>query len=301
MATDGKEAEAAVKAVTCSNGSENQTKNSTDAAPEGAAPAPSSSAPPAASAQPPAPATAPTVLSAGSPAPAAPSAPAPTKRDKHSLQVKPEFVLETRAASLPPIVDNGDAKSNGGRDSGGGGGRDNNNKKRNRGRNKKRPRDVNITDDNKICLSILRGQECSYGAEKCRFSHDLKAYLATRPPDIRIKGFLETCPIYERSGFCHFGCMCRFGDCHTNAATGANLGERKPQEEHPVMNNISTDLRTQLRKNTYPFVCQRHFQTNNKKNHAKKDESESTKTEESVTAAGVASDFSPLPTKTRKI
>ena len=223
------------------------------------------------------------------------------ERDLHSLQVKPEFVLESRAESLPPLMETDDRKQNSdstGRDqqklSG----------KKNRGRNKKRPRDVNITADNKICLALLRGEECSYGAEQCRFSHDLKEYLASRPPDIKIKGFLESCPNFERLGFCHFGCMCRFADCHINAATGANLGELKEKED-PVMNILSPDLRTQLRRNTYPFVCQRHKHANRKNNGKKDDSAEEVgnggPVDGKAPSTSNGSDFSPLPTKTRKI
>jgi tRNA-dihydrouridine synthase 3 len=173
--------------------------------------------------------------------------------------------------------------------------------KKNRGRNKKRPRDVNITADNKICLAVLRGEECPY--EKCRFSHDLKEYLATRPPDIKIKGFLESCPLFERSGFCHFGCMCRFADCHINPATGANLGGLLKEEEDPVMNSLSADLRTQLRRNTYPFVCPRHKHANktNNDDSAKDVACNGVPVDETSPTTNSGSDFSPLPTKTRKI
>ena len=182
----------------------------------------------------------------------------------------------------------------------------------------------------------MRGEECPYGAEKCRFSHDLKAYLTTRPPDIQVKGFLETCPTFERLGRCQFGCMCRFGDCHINKATGANLEGTPPTGGVPavpqVKNAITVDLRTQLRKNTFPFVCQRskHQQQRGAKkqeqsNNVRVETAESSlaapasaaasagnaaaaaETETSSSTNGVASaaapavDFSPLPTRTRKI
>lgn len=208
------------------------------------------------------------------------------EKDLHSLQVKPEFELESRAASLPPIVATDHRQPNGNGD-----GRDQKSGKKNRGRNKKRPRDVHVTADHKICLAVLRGEECSFGADQCRFSHDIKEYLATRPPDIKIKGFLESCPVFDQSGFCQFGCMCRFADSHIHPATGANLGELQ-DEENPVVNILSADLRTQLRKNTYPFVCQRHKHANQKQNEPVDEASQPTNN---------GADFSPLPTKTRKI
>lgn len=188
-----------------------------------------------------------------------------TDQDNFSILVKPEYVLDARAPSLAPIQDTDGAIPNSemtpkdDRDKP----RDQNSKKGKRGRNKKRPRDVRIDNADKICLAVMRGEVCQFGAEKCRFGHDLKAFLAIRPDDIAVEG-MKTCPNYERNGTCPFGIMCRFGASHINMATGQNLGDARvdagalaAKKASPVVNLLSSDLQTQLRKNTYPFICQR--------------------------------------------
>ena len=105
------------------------------------------------------------------------------QNDRYSLQVKPEFILKERAASLGPIpdarqevdsrnkVDPRD-KSDNSRQSG--------KKRRNQKNNNKRPRDERQDDSEKLCMALLKGESCPWG-DKCRFSHDFKAYMATRP------------------------------------------------------------------------------------------------------------------------
>jgi CCCH-type zinc finger len=183
-----------------------------------------------------------------------------TEGDAFSIAVKPEFVLDARAPSLAPIpepttllTDHKDDRDNGNNDSKKG-------KHHKRGRNKKRPRDARIDTADKVCLAVMRGESCVYG-DQCRFSHDVKAYLATRPADIAVEG-LATCPHFETSGSCPFGVMCRLGASHINLATGQNITKNagdaeKVQGPDPVVNILSAELQTQLRKNTYPFVCQR--------------------------------------------
>jgi hypothetical protein len=220
--------------------------------------------------------------------------------DAYSLKVKPEFILKERASSLPPLPVIEDGINNGGggdardqpkvdddRDSNNrGGNRSNNNKKKKkaRGQNKKRPRDQRQDDSEKICLAILRGDHCPFGNGNCRFSHDVKAYMATRPADIvEIDG---GCPNYNTHGFCMYGAMCRVGGNHISKA-GENLrkemmvmneeeaakkdtpkkdeketaeGENKVEEkrkekvivyERDVINNLSKDLQVRLRKKEY--------------------------------------------------
>ena len=58
--------------------------------------------------------------------------------------------------------------------------------------------------------------------------------------------------------FCEYGIMCRVGKCHLNMATGQNI--RKSNHESnsvDVMNVLTKEVQTQLRKKKYPFVCQR--------------------------------------------
>jgi tRNA-dihydrouridine synthase 3 len=238
--------------------------------------------------------------------------------DAFSLHLKPEYVLKARSTSLPSLAA-ADTRED---DTERRGDNNNNNAKkgkRERGRNKKRPRDVRINDADKVCLAVMRGETCSYGAEKCRFTHDLKAYLAIRPPDIEVEG-ISKCPNFELHGFCQYGAMCRFGASHINMATGHNLKvELETIPPLPVLNALSTELQTQLRKNTYPFVCQRKNKaaavaaaaaaaavaasTDNEESKVETigQPSEMPNGEKEEASLSSVVDYSPLPTKTRKI
>ncbi|KAL3918877.1 MAG: hypothetical protein SGILL_004035 [Bacillariaceae sp.] len=219
-------------------------------------------------------------------APAPAPAPTSNKSDEYSLKVKPDFILQERSASLPPLPappprteggDTRDSRDNNNNNQGGG------KKKKRRGQNKKRPRDARQDDSEKICLATVRGETCPYG-EKCRFGHDIKAFMATRPTDIvEVEG---GCPSYNNHDYCMFGVMCRVGSCHINKA-GENLRKEKveapkneegteneaPKEgeeekdkkdpfkrcENDVVNFLPKDAQFQLRKKKYPFVCKQHF------------------------------------------
>ncbi len=117
------------------------------------------------------------------------------------LKVKSEFIRQTDAPET--VLDTTNSNSRDAsttvsrrdmRDEDGGGF---NRKKKNRGMNRKRPRDAREPDSGKICLAILRGEPCGFG-DKCKFSHDIKAYLASRPPDIKeVEG---GCPSFKLTG-----------------------------------------------------------------------------------------------------
>jgi tRNA-dihydrouridine synthase 3 len=173
--------------------------------------------------------------------------PRPSSQDKFELLVQPEFVLEERAASLPPIPTTtslqGTADTN--------------------DRHRKRPREKRAPDQAKICASILQGTECSYG-QKCRFAHDVKEFLASRPMDI--VEIQDGCPNYNTFGICRYGVACRVGSCHLNMATGANLTKEVLPRVELVLNELDKDVQSQLRKNTYPFKCKRFNQKDEKKN-----------------------------------
>lgn len=124
------------------------------------------------------------------------------------------------------------------------------NRKRQRGMNKHRER-YRPEQDVKLCATVLNGGECPYG-DGCRFSHDLRAFLAGKPPDIG-----ETCPIFTLKGHCRFGVACRFGRSHI-AEDGSNLRaedyeQRMATLARDELNVASADLTNSLRKSTYAF------------------------------------------------
>jgi tRNA-dihydrouridine synthase 3 len=185
------------------------------------------------------------------------------QNDRFSLSLKKEFVLKERSPSLAPLEPAKEEESRGG----GGDGDGNSSSKRKKTKQKKRPRDARIEAGDKICLSIMRGKTCPFG-DTCRFSHDIKEYIATRPADI-VTETGEGCHIYNKFGFCIYGAMCRFGASHINMATGDNI--RKDPESQgvpPTLNVLSKDVQIQLRKNKFPFKTKRRQDKNNDSNPA---------------------------------
>ena len=56
--------------------------------------------------------------------------------------------------------------------------------KRQRGMNKsRRPTIQRLPMSERLCSLMARGSECAYG-DKCRFSHDVAAFLASREKDL---------------------------------------------------------------------------------------------------------------------
>lgn len=174
------------------------------------------------------------------------------QNNEYSLKVKAEFVAAKRPAVLgdlppeedpPKRIDDRDDPNN----------RRNKRWGRKNKKSKKRPRDARQPNHEKVCLAVVKGHGCPYG-DGCKFSHNLADYLKTRPEDIRASDFPERCPIFDETGYCLFGALCRFGSCHFVKATGENLDERegKPQPK-PIQNNLPKEVLIQLRKRVYPF------------------------------------------------
>ncbi|CBJ31922.1 conserved unknown protein [Ectocarpus siliculosus] len=142
---------------------------------------------------------------------------------------------------------NKNGKDKGGGDWGGG-------KKGKRGRNKKRPKDDRPAQADTLCQHLSDGRPCTYG-ERCRFAHDVKAYLEKKPPDIA-----ETCPIWDARGSCPSGLKCRFGGAHTDLETLKPVvreGGPAPSSFNYI-NDLSRDLQGKLRRNQVPFACDRN-------------------------------------------
>ena len=176
------------------------------------------------------------------------------QNDRFSLNVKHQYILTSRSDTLPPLRSTNGEKDQASEEKHDDSGKRN---KKKRGMNKKRPRDKRIDNAEKMCVAIMHGKDCPYG-DTCRFSHDLKAFLASRPEDIKeVEG---GCPNFNTYGKCEYAAMCRLGSSHLNMATGENLTKEVSPSSTPVSNLLSKDVQLQLRKNTYPFKCQRHFE-----------------------------------------
>lgn len=249
--------------------------------------------------------------------------------DKFSLKVKPEYILTERPASLGPIrleesSSNGgvdDSNNNNGRDGtddrdndGRESGKQRRSRRQSRGQNKKRPRDVRQDDSEKVCSSLLKGNECPYG-DGCKFSHDLASFLATRPTDIsEVEG---GCPNFNTFGYCMYGAMCRLGSSHITK-TGQNVCKEVPikgKNDSAVpersINVLPKDVQIQLRKNTFPFQCKRHYEDDCKTKKGSENKEPSSNVvdpNDNVIAAADTtaksdgpSSFTPLELKTRKL
>jgi tRNA-dihydrouridine synthase 3 len=140
------------------------------------------------------------------------------------------------------------------------------NRKERRGQNKKRRRDGSSTENARaiedtrdvICAQMGRTGLCSYG-DSCKYTHDVIAYLQSKPPDIGPR-----CYVWDVRGYCPAGIKCRFGSCHIDRATGANL--RRTEDEGGVTDDMDTlnvlkkEVVQSLHKNTFNYACtQRGF------------------------------------------
>lgn len=124
-------------------------------------------------------------------------------------------------------------------------------KSRLRGTNKKRPRDDKQPRNDLLCPSVVQGDpsQCFYGSD-CKFSHDIKAYLAKKPPDLGL-----SCPNFDRLGLCSYGVTCRFASAHLREddhnVVNEQLWKSLPQPQS--FNQLTSDLKAQLRKRQLSF------------------------------------------------
>jgi hypothetical protein len=154
------------------------------------------------------------------------------------VAVKPEFVAAPATPSVAPALsaDGGSASDT-------------------KTRFAKRPRDEVKPLHERMCTGTVIGTGCPFG-ESCKYSHDVKAFMAERPPDLG-----PTCVVYDLFGHCRMGAMCRFGGGHINPVTGENL--TRPPEAGGVVtqvdeiNELSKEAQVLLRKNKFPFKTAR--------------------------------------------
>ncbi|KAL8177535.1 UNVERIFIED_CONTAM: hypothetical protein K2H54_011081 [Gekko kuhli] len=126
-------------------------------------------------------------------------------------------------------------------------------RKRARGQNKNRPcMNPMRYEKHRLCPSIIqeRVEKCFFGTQ-CRFLHDVKEYMATKPPDLG-----DSCVLFKNFGRCMYGVTCRFsgahlGEDHRNVV---NVDLLKQWEGRPVVkNSLSKELQQRLRKKKVAF------------------------------------------------
>ncbi|KAG1861151.1 hypothetical protein DFJ58DRAFT_264513 [Suillus subalutaceus] len=159
-------------------------------------------------------------------------------------------------------------------------------KKEKRGANKGRKFDK-VHDQLELCLRVANGKICEHGDE-CRFTHDIDAYLAAKPRDIRFPSIttisdvppfimdmeednstaddnlhsLEqhtSCPSFTESGFCRLGLKCRFLGAHAKRDASGVITLVEDEEKRAQtalsateLNFISADTLKLLRSKKYP-------------------------------------------------
>ena len=133
---------------------------------------------------------------------------------------------------------------------------------------------------------------CDFGADKCRFSHDVAAYLAAKPVDIHIPtpsqfsdstpfvpdmdtlrtphplyptlDTTTTCPVFAETGECRYGFKCRFLGGHVAVNTDSDpqapnltlIGDDDQKARAALtaneINFVSAEVQRQLRSRKYP-------------------------------------------------
>ncbi|KAJ8657393.1 hypothetical protein O0I10_006949 [Lichtheimia ornata] len=128
------------------------------------------------------------------------------------------------------------------------GGGDNQKRRNTRGANKGQRGKKRIVDEVKICKMLAANQECIF-KEECRFSHDLKKYLETKPADLG-----DRCIQFDLFGSCRHGYKCRFLKAHMDA-DGNLIKNEELIKKNPVYttNGISPETQKALMKGKYEF------------------------------------------------
>ena len=104
----------------------------------------------------------------------------------------------------------------------------------------------------RLCHDFLRGA-CAFGEEKCKFSHDVDAYVKSKAPDLP-----GTCTFVNREGGCPYGVKCRYLGSHdgnAKEAEGETVGAGTAENRRREMNFFDRDVMKRLRKKTYDFLA----------------------------------------------
>lgn len=124
-------------------------------------------------------------------------------------------------------------------------------KKKKRGMNKNRPRAAKLDFKQQLCTNIVRGEECGYGDEKCKYLHDIEKFIENyKPADIG-----ENCVNFEKFGKCIYGVTCRYGKEHLSESFKNIVNTELYEESAPLRtkNVLSKELMFSLRKKKYEF------------------------------------------------
>lgn len=170
-------------------------------------------------------------------------APQPAKFDSGMARVKPEFLKQSQprhveAAFVAPPDRIKSAPVDGEQPP----------HKKLRGQNHSRPHHRPQPQSAKLCFRHLAKEgSCPHG-EQCRYSHDLQAFLSSKPADLGDK-----CPLVEAHGGCRYGAVCRFAEAHPGGATAAPHSVDGISGTPGECNVLSKELQQALRKRQFDF------------------------------------------------
>ncbi|KAI9278071.1 hypothetical protein BY458DRAFT_565654, partial [Sporodiniella umbellata] len=121
-------------------------------------------------------------------------------------------------------------------------------KKNTRGANKGQRGKKHIQDSIMICKNVALDKQCP-NAEKCRYSHDLEAYLAAKPADIGTE-----CVHFNLFGRCPYGYKCRYLIAHIDENKKLIVNEDKVAENNVyTTNGITHATQVALNRSRHAF------------------------------------------------
>uniref|UniRef100_UPI001CB90CFE tRNA-dihydrouridine(47) synthase [NAD(P)(+)]-like n=1 Tax=Erigeron canadensis TaxID=72917 RepID=UPI001CB90CFE len=110
----------------------------------------------------------------------------------------------------------------------------------------KRERNQEKQSTRNLCPMVAKGgklDSCPYG-DKCRFSHDIEAFIAQKPADLE-----GNCPFDSDKGACPYGLGCRYLGTHRTEVSAATPNCREESE----VNGLKKDVQKLLWKNKMQF------------------------------------------------
>lgn len=168
--------------------------------------------------------------------------------------IKAEFIVDTPEHLVDEKYINDDEAEGGdrtkeGNDDGGKKG------KKKKGQNKNRDLKQNH-EEVRLCSALVDPdniQECRFGPDNCRSSHDVELYLQNKGEDVE-----GVCPVYEAIGYCPAGLRCRWLGSHYNSDSKKLLKDLEKIDAHKLLDNyevnkLDNETKFKLQKKKYTF------------------------------------------------